>query len=394
MRFFERFFKKEEKTMTLEEARAEFQRYNGKRKSEKEDAIKAIDIDIRDAMIEMRSKLKKLECAKLLNENLLPREGSIMEGNRKTYIKFSEIFLDRLKKNPGFEEANKIIDDFSKSTFRSYQVLHHFFESEVRDAAYCVKQITELHKKKMRQGNNAIKEIEELFLKINEEKEKEAAFKKEKKDREKECSELKKEVEKIKKAADELKNSKEMKELDEMKNSLIEIKSKRHLAENEIYHSFSQFSKYFRKLNNFRQDKGLQKLIENPVEMFVENPSVSIEFLHELKHLIEKGNISAKEEEKEKIIERIDAINRENLEEPRQEIIHADKKTAHLNEEIDKNKIKEKIWWHEEELKTKTIELNRLENKREERNQESIPELKKKLMEMLSGEMHQKISIE
>jgi len=85
----------------------------------------------------------QLESAKLLNEKIPVRELSIMGGNRKSYLSQVGFFLDSIPEDPikAYEVYNLRIQGFLKATFRSYQVLTQFFETELNAVAGGLKKL-------------------------------------------------------------------------------------------------------------------------------------------------------------------------------------------------------------------------------------------------------------
>src|SRR3989338_243617 len=93
--------------------------------------------------------LRALENAELANPKIPLRAKQAMEGNRETYIKRINLFLAGID----LKEADygKLLDfctnfeiqagEVAKSTFKSYQVLQHFFANESSDIAKNIKYI-------------------------------------------------------------------------------------------------------------------------------------------------------------------------------------------------------------------------------------------------------------
>jgi len=89
----------------------------------------------------LRGKLKDLKTAKLKNEKIHPKELQIMRGNKNSFIKRYELFLDSIRR-PGksLEEAKDYIEtmekglfNLNKTTKRSYFILQNFFADHIME---------------------------------------------------------------------------------------------------------------------------------------------------------------------------------------------------------------------------------------------------------------------
>lgn len=93
-------------------------------------------------IIEIKEALNVLENAKLQNPNVPIRTLDFMHGNRENYIKQVNLLLNSMPElKEDFESKfNFLLDDFSKRTTRSYQILNEFFSHETKDIALKIKE--------------------------------------------------------------------------------------------------------------------------------------------------------------------------------------------------------------------------------------------------------------
>jgi hypothetical protein len=113
---------------------------------------------IDDAIFANQANLKKLEYAELRNKNISSRELEIMKGNRVSYIRKTEQFLQMLaahynKEQITYADMKKLcelyaaeIPGYHSTTLKPYAVLQHFFANETYLVAKNIKEIDELMK--------------------------------------------------------------------------------------------------------------------------------------------------------------------------------------------------------------------------------------------------------
>ncbi|MFA6889255.1 MAG: hypothetical protein WC254_07205, partial [Candidatus Woesearchaeota archaeon] len=122
------------------------------------DSSKPILDKIDDAIFANQANLSKLEHAELKNKDISSRELEIMKGNRQSYIKRTEQFLQQLsslynKEDITYGDIKKVSDFYTQeiqgyhsATLKPYAVLQHFFANESYIVAKNIKEIDELMK--------------------------------------------------------------------------------------------------------------------------------------------------------------------------------------------------------------------------------------------------------
>ncbi len=97
----------------------------------------------------IKKNLVVLQNAELQNKNVPVRALNLMQGNRDTYIRRTNSFIDSLDiAEPSFENAKKVlswykkeIEDYNKATRRGYIVMQEFFANESRNVALNIKEV-------------------------------------------------------------------------------------------------------------------------------------------------------------------------------------------------------------------------------------------------------------
>ncbi|MBW2995405.1 hypothetical protein KY312_03555, partial [Candidatus Woesearchaeota archaeon] len=97
---------------------------------------------------ELNQLLVNLKNAKLHNPNIEPRMLQFMSGNRDNYINQINFFVSNFPTmdDDFFAKFQDALNDLSKRTTRSYQILQEFFSDETRRIALKLREIDELSK--------------------------------------------------------------------------------------------------------------------------------------------------------------------------------------------------------------------------------------------------------
>ena len=319
-----------------------------------------IQVEIRKS----KENMVALKEAQLHNPKIPVREKQFMEGNRTSYLKSVNIFLDNLKIGTSdyndilsfCSQFNNNLDFFGKTTVKPYHILQHFFSHESSAIARNVKNIDNLVKE-LRQiieksGFKAIEEtkdeINNLRNKINRKEnlnEDLQKKKKKKKSLEQEKKKVNESIEKTKEKKEFIQNVELKKEIEKKKN---EIKG----VESELIHHFLPLEKALKKYARISLDDGelINAYLNSPIEALAQDNELKIlTVIENLKKNILNGSIDLEEKRKEKSMQRISETNKDFL-----------KKNNYNYEEL-KKKIAEK----EEMLKSNTVEneIADLENK-------------------------------
>lgn len=291
-----------------------------------------LNSEINSIIIRLDGKIKKtkddiylLKNAKLKNPKIPPRAIHMMEGNRGAYIRKVGLFLERVNvKDKKIDELlqfcsffHNALNDFGKSTYRSYQVLQEFFANESEKIAKNIKNIDLIIKELEKTiKDSGIERFDEIKKEINSVKNKIVQkerfikdlekLKKEKED----FSENKKNLEgKI----DELKKSKEFAEFNELENKfnsiLIDIKEHKY----NLTHSFSIIEKALKKFSRiaFENEKLMQNYIEAPVTSLLNDRELKItDILKKLEKSINENKIEIDDKKRAKTLKEVEKLNK------------------------------------------------------------------------------------
>jgi hypothetical protein len=290
--------------------------------------------DIKNKIKEETTKTKEnlaiLNAANLHNPKISVREKQFMEGNRRAYILSVNTFLRGLeieKEDPSkllefCNNFNKRIENFGKSTVRSYHILQEFFSNESKTIAINIRRlgshVSELEntikqaktkkiqdiKQRIDELNNKIKQRTELDISLKNKEKLEDSSSKNKIDTEKEIENLIK--------------SKEYKHLLELKaNKEISLT---HIREHnaKIVHAFSVMERPLKKLLRviMEDHELLNKYLENPVETLVSDNELKItKILHKLERNINNYTLDLKDKKRDRVLETIKGTTEEFLRE-------------------------------------------------------------------------------
>ncbi len=344
MKIFEKLFGKREEHISLDEAREIF---SGIYKEEDTNIA-----ELKTAIGELEQAVKKLENAKLMNENLYPKERALMEGNRKSYLHYAEILIKRLKHSHNSQQVAEAVAVFSRATMRSYNILLEFFEEEVQDVARALKEINDIAMGSRNLPQMRMQELKKLFDELDELEKNKENTEKEKRRKLNDIKKLKAEIKVLKKEVGALYKSHEFEKYKQIEEKAEHLKEQIKEKEYIIYHAFFQFSKYLKKMNNFFEDNFLKELIGNPVTAFNRNTKKAFDFLSKLKEMIEKNKITVKTNQREKILKRLDNIDRKWLEKTMEEINELKNRMQKLEKEMQSMDILSRIEHKEFEIRT------------------------------------------
>jgi len=284
--------------------------------------ITSFNIRLKSILIKLKRELENLQKAKLKNPDIQQRMIDIMQGNRDSYIKKYQNFLDSLTMPKDYTDADYFIDEIEnsldslhKSTQKPYYVLHEFFEHEAYNIASNIRKIdalvkefrNTLNKYSLRRINKMQQDIINLKLKINMEKEIKEKIKK----IEDYSDDLEKAKEKIKQDIENFKNTGEYREFDSLKKEKEELFKKEEENNNKLIHFFSVIEHALKKYSRLSQDENLINLyLANPIKALNSDSGLKIiDILKKMKSSIELKKIELKDNKKEKTIEHIDKID-------------------------------------------------------------------------------------
>ncbi|MBI2548570.1 hypothetical protein HYW21_04430 [Candidatus Woesearchaeota archaeon] len=292
-----------------------------------------------------------LQNAELQNKNIAQRAIDVMQGNRESYVKQYQLFLERLKL-PQPERSQDIADFLvwfnaeinrvGTSTQKNYLVLQEFFAHESGKAMKSMKEISDIiqqinvvmaqsRMEKLHEINASIAELREritiqheFIVKMNLEQEalKEMEQKKEK---------IQLNVAKSKDAADYQMYENLITEREKVENTLKELESTINLQ-------FSMVLPALKKYEYLNESLTLSNYLTDPLAALYTDEEVKIvNFFPKIKEDIISGAIELKDKKKEKILETIDALSKEYLLSLILQCKEKQKKRAELERKIAQN---------------------------------------------------------
>lgn len=279
----------------------------------------------------LQSNLDAIKNAKLLNDQLPTRVLQIMEGNRESYIRQHQQFIQQCAVPNTITYRNCLtftdyfsqnITRFAKQTAKSHTVLSEFFSNEVSTINKDIKNMTEINL----QIREVLDEWAEEFTLIEQTKaditnllaksqtlaeiQEDIASTKQKLATSEELKEkLQRELEELKAGSD----FSQFSGIDgEKKRLWREIKS----VEDDITHAFGVLDRPMRKLSRVIVDNKplLDAYAANPLNALLEDHSLEvITILQKLRLNVEDGTLGFVDKEKEKILLRIDELSKLTL---------------------------------------------------------------------------------
>ena len=341
-------------------------------------------MELREKIEEERKKLEEnikiLEKAELKNPNIPERAKQIMHGNRRLYVFKVNKLLDEIYLPKDFDDIivfcgsiDKSLDNFSKTTLRSYYILQDFFRDYVIDTSSNIKKIGILTKTiKETIENSGIDKINDLRNKLNNIQKKiklKENFNEDinilKKDMEKQNKRIKEKEKKLKKFEEE---SRYKKFIDLMNRKKV-LERKLEDIGKEILYSFSDIKVALKKYERITlEEKLVGKYLDEPFKTLLDDKGLKIiEIITKMKESIEKNEIELKDRKKSKILKDLNNLNKNYFE-------------TFFNKYNEINKDLEKL-----KLEIKDIEIKDIEDLREEikKDNSKLEEDKNKVNEMI-----------
>lgn len=374
--FFERIYsKKEEITeVKLEELTAWVDTFYKKR-------LKDIDLaDIRKLVDEEKKRLeeniRRLDEAKLKNTEIPERYKQIMEGNRRVYLKEVTILLDEINLPEKPEEIlefysifNDALDNFAKTTVKSYHILQRFFIEEITSISTSIRAFDELMKKVKRlMENSKIEKLTELKNKAKEleqkTRQKEELLEKIKLAKSSLEEENKRVSEKDKKIK-ELKEGREYRKFIHLVNKQRSLKIEIEELRDKYLHSFSVIGSALKKYERLTlQEKLVIDYLSNPLKSLVKDKELEIlELLKKMKESLLKAELELKEKKKNKILKELDKFSTDYLQTFLNSYSQLNKRLTEIKSEIGNVKVIKEIETLETEIKHDNLKIQ--ENQQE-----------------------------
>lgn len=284
--------------------------------------VTTFNIRIKSVVIKLKRELENLKNAKLKNPNIQQRMIDIMSGNRESYIRKNQTFLDSLNLPKDYTDVDLFLDEtesslenLHNSTQKSYTVLNEFFEHEAYKVASNVKKVdllvkelkNTLNKYSLRKINQLQRDIANLKLKIGLEKEIKEKIKK--------VEEYSNDLNKLKEKAiidiEDFKKTSEYGEFNKLKQDKELLLKKEEKNNSEIIHFFSVIQHPLKKYSRLTLDENLIQLyLKNPIKALNSDPNLKImDILKKMKASIELKKVQLKNSKKERTIQHIQKVD-------------------------------------------------------------------------------------
>lgn len=291
-----------------------------------EEQARQLFSEIEEAKSEVRKNISILENAKLMNENISIKEKHFMEGNRATYIKVINLFLEDVTEPEqisvseienfikNYEDASKT---FIKASFRASQIINNFFGAELSKIKENLKRIDEnvknlaelLKNENIQNIYNAEKNIKKLLGEIEKREQLLGEIEKEEINYENiknEKAEFERKIIAIKKRPSFVK-------MNELKEKLKEIEDETKIMTADFVNNFLQIEKALKKFpkSNEQTEKLITHYLEDPVSAVLNDYDlIIVDIIYKVNEMLKNNEIEIEEKKKEKIMQKIASINK------------------------------------------------------------------------------------
>ncbi len=346
----------------------------------------AIFETVRNHKEKINEKLELLNSAKLANPNISTREMQIMEGNKITYTRRVELFVNQLDlpEQVTFDSSvefhsnfKKYLDDLNRNTQKPFFVLRNFFDNEVESIA---REINGLSQRMGELGKNIsenqeIARIIELKSMIKDIVDKSEAIKRISKAIEEEEANMDKvsvEIEDIENKITKVQNSEDHKKFESLRQEKAAIENDLTNVKLAISGVFASLEKPFKKYKNInKEDNLLDQYINEPLPAFLRDKEFKIiNTIADLRAQLD--NLDLDDKRKEKVTELICGLSREKLDDLRNRYLDV-KNNLEANERkirlssanTQLTELEYKLTFLKEKLSKSEAELNLLNQKME-----------------------------
>jgi hypothetical protein len=397
--------------ISLENIDAWFEKKYSSKKDFLRGQIEGIRAKIKEQASSAKENAENLKNAQLRNPNIPEKAKHYMEGNRETYIKRTEQFLEHLNVPTSAEhlkdflaDFEKRIEEFGKYTLRPYAILKEFFEEEASKIAANIREIDNLTKEvkkvlkesKIKEMDSIKEDISRLKNKINQKK----SISDEISKKESLVGDSSKEKQKLTDTLDEKKSSKEYRDYQHLKQKLETTKKATAEKEAEISHVFSSLERPLKKyLRVAFSDKNLlEKYIANPVGALTQDFGLKIvSILENMKKSITDNTIELKDKQKQRARADIEKLSKEFLSKFLSEYAQIKKKEDEIKKEMKSFTVMDEINSAKEKLDITSAMLDKAKQDYENLNMEyvkiDIEKLKKELAEKINSAAEAKVVI-
>ncbi len=410
-------FKKEEQvkeeSVSIPEIEKWFEEKSDSLKKESSSEILKLLNEIDFTKKDLIDNVERMKNASLLNPNVTEREHQFMVGNRDNYVKNMTAFYEKLNIPGDFNKkeienfvirTNNQIILLNKTTFRSFQVLQHFFANETKKIAFDIVNIHDkINKISNELNSGSINHICSSENKINEllseyeilnklkSREKELAIQYEK---------INLDLHPVEEEIKKTESSKSADELNDLKKQLGEILQEQKKIEQKVAAIFSPLDKSMKKFNKDSKDRLLNAYSENPYQALLEDENFLIfERLGKISKDLTTDNLGIREDKKDKAINALNSITHQKIEALKNTIIENKENCNLIRRHIANNKagkILNEFYYKKDALNKKLSELQKeskeIKDKLEKKNIE-VSKTKKELEDSFKSLLKTNITI-
>ncbi len=379
---------------------------------EKETSMKLVALreKLSDEKETMKKKIELLDETVPKIKNIPEHAVHMLQDNKKSYLLKIRAFFDSIVLPDSMEEVIKYgikfehhLDEFSKSTFRNYQIIQQFYGEKLNLISKNIVKIHSLIKQCqkiiMESGAEKVQEIKDAVNELKEKtKSKESLHRK-----------IIEEKEKAKNVLNEIKdNENKIKELEEgpeykrLGNLIADKKT----AEKELGEVEMNPLKYFSTLNDALKKYERMSLDKELVKRYVDSPLNALEedvelkiadIVQEIKKAIVNGKIELKQDKKEKILEACDSFDISYLKSFLQKKKELEKKIREISHHIESESVVKRIEACKDRLHKEKSEEEEVKNdiKKVEYDygQINLAHMKKEIESKISDVMNDNITI-
>ena len=347
--------------------------------------------ELKELIGNTKQKIEIIKNAKLPNPDISEREKHFLEGNRETYVKSTLHLINQIENNKlspenydqYFSNIINEIEKFVKSNLRAFQILQEFLAHESSSIGSNIRKIELLinKQKEFFEKNNykTIVKIKERIIQAENDINRKNKLSENALIVEQEIRDL---IEKRDVVYSEIKNLENNQLLQDLLKKLKDIENKIKKQEQEIIHFISQIESALKKYSKIstQNQKVSENYIAQPIQALLDdNNFIIIKIINEIKSLIENNNIEIKDSRREKILDLINELNKESLNNVKNQIIDLKKIKESASKEIDN--LPEFILLHK-----KLEELKHL-NEKIEKEQDYIEELRREMQRIKPEEL-------
>lgn len=345
--FIKNLFKKDvtEDSVHLDDLNSYFITLKNKHLEPLKQNIEQFYADLRVKLKELEQKFPALEAAAIgkEDESQPARVKNIVEGHKKQYLKLTKILVDRIEIPDSAEdissfllELEKELDDYSRSSFKSYRASQHLFFKPVEDIARSLKDIADLislikkqcSKHNLIELNSLQKEIQNLFDSID----KKRTLQQQLEEKQNHIDSVKEQIEKKQEEFSAIEKSRDFINFSELNTRRQKLNSQLRAIESYIIDKFAALERPLRKYSKIALDaKIVNSYLTNPVITLIKDQDRKyIEMFSALKNSLIRLGLKNADKVSEYIDDLLDSDALEKLQQNYRAIIEqiaeADKK--------------------------------------------------------------------